>query len=128
MLKTDDTVFRKFGELYFSRVYPGVVKGWHIHKKVTPNSAMPKEMIELVLYEDLHESKTKAEIMELFIGESNYALVTIPHNVWNGFKCIGTKSALVVNRSTEPYNSKEIEQMSPLKSRIPYECSIKWGE
>ena len=127
MLRSDDTVFRKFGEIYFSRVYPGVVKGWHIHKKMTLNYAIPEGMIKLVLYDDRHESKTKGEIMELFIGESNYELVTIPPNVWNGFKCIGTKPALVANCSSEPYDPNEIERMDPVKSRIPYDWSIRWG-
>ena len=127
MLRSDDTVFRKFGEIYFSRVYPGVVKGWHIHKRMTLNYAVPEGMIKLVLYDDRHESKTKGEIMELFIGESNYALVTIPYNVWNGFKCIGTKPALVANCSTEPYDPKEIERIDPLKNIIPYDWSIRWG-
>jgi dTDP-4-dehydrorhamnose 3,5-epimerase len=127
MLRSDDTVFRKFGEIYFSRAYPGVVKGWHIHKKMTLNYAIPEGMIKLVLYDDRHESKTKGEIMELFIGELNYELVTIPPNVWNGFKCIGTKPALVANCSTEPYDPKEIERMDPLGSKIPYDWSIKWG-
>jgi dTDP-4-dehydrorhamnose 3,5-epimerase len=127
MLRSDDTVFRKFGEIYFSRVYPGVVKGWHIHKRMTLNYAVPEGMIKLVLYDDRHESKTKGEIMELFIGESNYALVTIPNNVWNGFKCIGTKPALVANCSTEPYDPKEIERIDPLKNIIPYDWSIRWG-
>lgn len=127
MLRSDDAVFRKFGEIYFSRVYPGIVKGWHIHKKMTLNYAIPEGMIKLVLYDDRNDSKTKGEIMELFIGESNYELVTIPPNVWNGFKCIGTKPALVANCSTEPYDSIEIERMDPVRSKIPYDWSIKWG-
>ena len=127
MLRCDDTVFKKFGEIYFSRVYPGVVKGWHIHKKMTLNYAIPEGMIKLVLYDDRSESRTKGEILELFIGESNYELATIPPNVWNGFKCVGTKPALVANCSTEPYDPKEIERMDPVKSKIPYDWSTKWG-
>ena len=127
MLRSDDTVFRKFGEIYFSRVYPGVVKGWHIHKKMALNYAIPEGMIKLVLYDDRPESKTKGEIMELFIGELKYELVTIPPNVWNGFKCISIKPALVANCSTEPYDPKEIERIDPLGSKIPYDWSIRWG-
>ena len=29
MLKSTDTNFENFGEIYFSTAYPGVVKGWH---------------------------------------------------------------------------------------------------
>ena len=34
MLRRDDPHFEEFGEIYFSMVYPGVIKGWHIHKKM----------------------------------------------------------------------------------------------
>ena len=34
MLKEEDKEFNRFGEIYFSSVYPCVIKGWHIHKKM----------------------------------------------------------------------------------------------
>jgi len=40
MLRADDPGFTSFGEIYFSRVYPGVVKGWHIHDRMTLNYAV----------------------------------------------------------------------------------------
>lgn len=33
MLKSTDSAFEQFGEIYFSGVYPDVVKAWHIHSK-----------------------------------------------------------------------------------------------
>ena len=33
MLRSDDQDFIKFGEIYFSIAYPGVIKGWHEHTK-----------------------------------------------------------------------------------------------
>lgn len=126
MLRANDEVFEKFGEIYFSKVYPGVVKGWHIHRRITLNYAVPEGMIKLVLYDDRKNSKTKGELMELFIGELNYVLVTIPPNVWNGFKGIGTKIAIVANCATEPYDPLEIERMDPINSFIPYDWNLKW--
>ena len=126
MIRADDPIFKKFGEIYFSRVYPGVVKGWHLHKKMTLNYAVPEGMIKLVLYDDRSLSTTRGMIMELFVGESRYELVTIPPNVWNGFKGIGTKPALVANCSTEPHDPSEIERMDPIGSKIPYDWNIKW--
>ena len=35
MLKNTDEHYTKFGEIYFSVCYPGVVKGWHEHTKQT---------------------------------------------------------------------------------------------
>ena len=127
MLRSDDPIFKKFGEIYFSMVYPGVVKGWHLHKKMTLNYAVPIGMIKLVLYDNRSESKTKGEIMELFIGELNYQLVSIPPNIWNGFKGIGVKPALVANCATETHDPKEIERVDPKSPLIPYNWDLKWG-
>ena len=127
MLRSDDPIFEKFGEIYFSKVYPGVVKGWHLHKKMTLNYAVPVGMIKLVLYDDRNNSSTKGEIMELFIGVENYVLVTIPPNVWNGFKGIGTEPAIVANCATLPHDPNEIIRLDPINNNIPYDWGLKWG-
>jgi dTDP-4-dehydrorhamnose 3,5-epimerase len=67
MLRNDDPLFEKFGEIYFSKIYPDVIKGWHIHTKMVLNYAVVSGMIKLVLYDDRKNSKTKGEIMEIFM-------------------------------------------------------------
>jgi len=126
MMRVDDPDFERFGEVYFSTVYPGVVKGWHLHTKMTLNYAVISGMIKLVLYDDRKKSSTQGELMELFIGEDNYCLVVIPPGVWNGFKGIGTKTAIVANCSTIPHDPKEIKRMDPFKNKIiNYDWTIK---
>ena len=125
MLRNDAPHFDKFGEIYFSTVYPGVVKAWHIHKKMTLNYAAIKGMIKLVLYDDRKGSKTKGELMELFVGENNYCLVKIPAMVWNGFKGIGTKEAIVANCSSIPHDPDEIDRKDPFTKDIPYDWNLK---
>jgi dTDP-4-dehydrorhamnose 3,5-epimerase len=108
MLRVDDPHFEKFGEIYFSTVYPNVVKGWHLHKEMAMNYAVPVGTIKLVLYDDRKGSPTMGEIQEIYIGKCNYVLVHIPPRVWNGFIGIGSEEALVANCSTVPYNPDEI--------------------
>lgn len=127
MLRADDPYFEKFGEIYFSIVYPGVVKGWHIHKEMTLNYAVVSGMIKLVLYDPRKDSKTKGEIQEIFMGEDNYVLVKIPPGIWNGFKGVGTKPAIVANCATIPHRPDEIERLDPVKNDIPYDWEIKHG-
>ncbi|MCX6666552.1 MAG: dTDP-4-dehydrorhamnose 3,5-epimerase family protein, partial [Euryarchaeota archaeon] len=100
---------------------------WHIHKKMTLNYAVVKGMIKLVLYDDRPKSTTKGEIMEIFMGENNYVLVTIPPHVWNGFKGVGTEMSIVANCSTLSYDPKEISRHDPIKNKIPYNWNIKQG-
>lgn len=125
MLRSDDAEFRMFGEIYFSVVYPNIVKAWHIHTRMTLNYAVVKGMIKLVIYDDRKDSKTKGELMELFIGEDNYVLVTIPPMVWNGFKGIGTKTAIVANCSDIPHDPEEIKRIDPVSNKIiPYDWKV----
>lgn len=127
MLRSDSDVFERFGEVYFSLVYPGVVKAWHLHKRMTLNYAVPIGTIKLVCYDDREGSSTRGSVVEFFIGELNYQLVTIPPLVWNGFKGVGTTPALVANCTTEPYDDAEIVRTPPSDSFIPYDWAIKHG-
>ena len=124
MMKDTDPEFKKFGEIYFSAVYPGVVKGWHSHIKMTLNYAVVKGMIKLVLYDNRENSPTKGELMEIFIGDNSYSLVTIPPMVWNGFKGIGTQEAIVANCTDISHDPDEIQRMDPLQNDI---VSYDWG-
>ena len=125
MLRCDDPHFERFGEIYFSVVYPGVIKGWHLHKEMTLNYAVVSGMIKLVLYDDRPDSPTRGELQELFIGESNYVLVRIPPGVWNGFKGIGVAPAIVANCATLPHDPDEIVRMDPFDNHIPYDWRLK---
>lgn len=127
MLREDSPVFERFGEIYFSTVYPGVVKGWHLHTEMTLNYSVPVGMIKLVCYDDRDGSTTRGNVVELHVGELNYCLVTIPALVWNGFKGEGDGTALVANCSTIPHRPGEIERLDPFDNDIPYDWSLKHG-
>lgn len=125
MLKKTDAWFQQFGEIYFSAVYPGIVKAWHIHRRMTLNYAVPYGHIKFVLFDDRPESSTRGQIQEVFLGWDNYCLVTVPPMIWNGFRGIGTEMALVANCATEPHDPQEIERMDPYDKKIPYDWKIK---
>ncbi|MBN1562514.1 MAG: dTDP-4-dehydrorhamnose 3,5-epimerase family protein [Anaerolineae bacterium] len=125
MLRCDDPHFEAFGEIYFSMVYPGVVKGWHIHKEMTLFYAVPKGTIKLVLYDDRPASATQSTVQEIFLGDSNYALVRVPPMVWNGFKGVGVDFAIVANCATLPHDPDEIDRVDPFDNHIPYDWALK---
>lgn len=125
MLRRDDANFSGFGEIYFSCIYPGAIKGWHIHSKMVLNYAVMHGHIKFVLYDERDGSPTKGEIQEIFMGPDNYVLVTVPPFVWNGFKGIGDEMAIVANCSSIPHDPEEIDRLDPSDRRIPYDWAIK---
>ena len=125
MMRADSDVYKSFGEIYFSCVYPGAIKGWHIHKEMYLNYAVPHGHIKFVLYDDRPQSPTKSELMEIFLGPDNYQLVTVPPMVWTGFKGIGDTMAIVSNCSSIPHHPDEIMRLDPFDPKIPYSWDIK---
>ena len=127
MLKSTDEHFEQFGEIYFSCCYPGVVKAWHIHKRMTLNNAVVVGMAKLVLYDSRDESPTKGELMELFIGDENYCLVKIPPGIVNGYKGFGDRMVILANCATEPHDPNELIYIDPFNNDIPYNWDLKHG-
>lgn len=125
MLRVGDPAFEKFGEIYFSCVYPGAIKGWHIHSEMILNYAVPHGQIKFVLYDDREGSRTRGEVQELFLGPDNYCLVTVPPLVWNGFKGIGNEMAIVANCASIGHSADEIARKDPFDPSIPYDWALK---
>jgi dTDP-4-dehydrorhamnose 3,5-epimerase len=124
-LRNDDELFIQFGQLYMTTTFPGVVKGWHLHRKQWDNVVCVKGMLKLALYDDRADSPTKGQLDQFFIGEHNPTLVRIPPGVWHGWKCVGTEEAYIVNAPTEvyDYDAPDQEELPHDTERIPYD----WG-
>jgi len=129
ILRNDDDVFTKFGQVYMTTAYPGVVKAWHYHKHQTDYMTVVKGMMEIVLYDNRDGSKTKGEINRFFAGEHNPLLVVIPEMVYHGFKCISETEAIVVNTPTAVYNYEQPDEyrVDPHKNDIPFDWARKDG-
>lgn len=122
LFRTDWPEFKKFGQAYLTTGYPGVVKAWHYHKIQTDTFICIKGMMKVVLYDLRSGSKTKGEVMEVFMGEYNPILIQIPPDVYHGFKCISEQEALIMNLPTETYNYKKPDEyrLPAHTKKIPY--------
>tara|TARA_B100001287_G_C22506796_1_gene446299 strand:- start:132 stop:572 length:441 start_codon:yes stop_codon:yes gene_type:complete len=120
MLRRDNDHFIEFGEIYFSIAFPGIVKGWHEHTKQIQNYAVVDGKIKLVLYDNRSHSKTFKEINEIFLGEENYSLVTIPTGIITGYKCISKKNSILANCSTLPHDPTEMINYDFKGDKVPY--------
>jgi len=123
MLRNDDPVFVKFGQLYATATYPGVVKGWHLHREQVDNFVCVAGMVKLVLYDPREDSPTCKEINEFFIGDRNALLVQVPAGVYHGWKCISPETSVVVNCPTELYHYDKPDEvrLDAHSKEIPYD-------
>ncbi|OPX30981.1 MAG: dTDP-4-dehydrorhamnose 3,5-epimerase [Candidatus Latescibacteria bacterium 4484_181] len=129
ILRGDEQIFQRFGQVYMTTTYPGVIKAWHYHKIQTDNIAVVKGMLKVALYDPREGSSTRGEVDQFFIGEHNPLLIQVPPQVYHGWKCISEQEAIVINCPTEPYNYKNPDEYRlPFDTdQIPYDWAIKMG-
>ncbi len=129
MLRADDELFLKFGQVYLTAAYPGAVKAWHYHEKQTDHFVCVRGMMKVVLYDDREGSPTRGVVNEFFIGDHNPLLVQIPPLVFHGFKCVSEHEALVINVPTETYDHAKPDEfrVDAHDPRIPYDWARQDG-
>lgn len=127
MIRNDAEYFTQFGEIYFSVIFPGAIKAWHLHKEMTLNYAVVAGNIKLVLYDARVDSPTYKELQEIFAGQDNYCLISIPPGIVNGFKAIGNEKAIVANCTDIPHRPDEIVRIDPFDKNIGYDWGIRHG-
>lgn len=124
ILRADDDLFVKFGQVYMTTCNPGFAKAWHYHKLQTDNFTCIKGRVKLVLYDARPGSKTKGALQEFVISMDNPVLVQIPNGVYHGFECASDEECIMINIPTETYNYKQ-----PDEYRLPFdteEIPYKW--
>lgn len=126
ILRSDDDVFEKFGQVYMTTAKPGVVKAWHYHRLQDDYFVCVHGKIKLALYDPRKGSPTYKEVNEFILGLEEPVLVRIPKRVYHGFKCVSDHEAVVINTPTRAYDHK-----SPDEYRVDaYDNEIlySWGK
>jgi len=119
---------RGMKEIYFSTVFPGVVKAWHHHKEMWLRYACIYGMVVVGLYDDREDSPTRGNSMTChlnMVGKS-YKVLCIPPFVWNGFRCDleWSDKSIIANCASQPYRPDEIVRMKI--EDAPFE--FDWGK
>lgn len=129
ILRADDDLFVKFGQVYMTTTYPGIVKAWHLHKKQTDNVVCVQGMIKLAMYDPREDSPTYKEVNEFYLGIHNPLLIQIPRGVYHGWMCMSSEEAIVVNVPTEVYDREDPDEfrLDPHQNDIPYDWSRRDG-
>ncbi len=129
ILRKDDSLFSKFGQVYMTTAYPEVVKAWHLHEKQVDNVVCIQGMIKLVLYDPRKKSSTYKEVNQFLIGIHNPMLIQIPAGVYHGWMCVSVEEAIIINIPTEVYNYEHPDEkrLDPHKNDIPYDWRRKDG-
>jgi dTDP-4-dehydrorhamnose 3,5-epimerase len=129
ILRCDDPWFEKFGQVYFTTTYPGVVKAWHFHKKQTDHFYVIKGLVKIALYDKRDNSPTCGVVNEVYLGEHCPGLLRIPPGVLHGWMCVSKVEAYIMNVVSEPYDYANPDEFrtDPHHNDIPYDWTRKDG-
>ncbi|TSC96839.1 MAG: putative dTDP-4-dehydrorhamnose 3,5-epimerase [Parcubacteria group bacterium Athens1014_26] len=120
-----DNILNNFGEVYFKKLYKGVINGWHIHETLILNYICIYGMMRLVLYDARENSSTYKKFQEICFGDDNYCLVHIPPGVANASECLCDPFSIMCNVASEPHNASiKYKRIDPYSNEIPYD----WGK
>lgn len=122
ILRNDDELFDKFGQVYVSACNPGVIKAWHCHEVQYDHFCCLQGNLKIGLYDDREDSPTNGQTQTVVIGMLNPCLVRIPPYVWHGFTAVGNEVALVLNLPTELFDYQKPDELRrpPFDPDIPF--------
>jgi dTDP-4-dehydrorhamnose 3,5-epimerase len=106
-LKASDPEYVGFGEIYFSSVEMDAVKAWKKHKMMTMNLVVPTGRIAVVVLDDREESSTSGSFQQIILDRNNYCRITIPPDLWFGFKGLGKDLNLLMNLANIEHDPAE---------------------
>jgi dTDP-4-dehydrorhamnose 3,5-epimerase len=129
IFRCDDSWFEKFGQVYFTTTYPGVVKAWHYHKKQTDHFYVIKGLVKIALYDQRESSPTHGIVNEIYLGEHCPGLLRIPPGILHGWTCVSADEAYIINVVSEPYDYTNPDEFrtDPHDNDIPYDWTRKDG-
>ena len=122
ILRCDDKIFKKFGQVYMTTVRPGVVKAWHYHNLQDDFFCCVSGKIRVALFDARKNSKTFGKVQEFTIGPDNPLLIKIPKGVYHGFKGVAKVESIVINTPTMAYNYNKPDEyrVDAFENDIPY--------
>jgi len=130
MMRNDDEIFEKFGQVYMTCVKRGVAKGWHYHYQQDDHMVCVFGKALVVLYDARDDSPTKGKIQEFVLSDpaqkGEHLLIKIPKGVYHGFTAADCDEARIVNIPTREYNYDNPDEHRCLwnSDEVPY----KWPD
>ena len=125
MLRSDDPEFQRFGQVYVTMVYPGVVKAGTTTGCRPTTSCASAAWPRSCSTTPARARRPTGETNEFVIGWQRQTLVIIPPDVYHGFTAWATEPAYIVNIPTELYNYDD-----PDEHRLPLRrpaIGYDWG-
>lgn len=116
LVRADEDLLPRFGQLSMAKTYPGVIKAFHYHEKQDDLWFFPVGNAQVVLHDLRPNSPTYRQTDVYYMGEDNPIVLFIPAGVAHGYRTLGDEPAIIIYLTTQPYNPAD-----PDEKRLPYD-------
>jgi dTDP-4-dehydrorhamnose 3,5-epimerase len=127
ILRADDPIFERFGQVYITSCKKGIAKAWHYHKEQSDHFVCLHGTALVVLYDIRKNSPTFSAVEEYILrappcDENESKLLKIPPQVAHGFTALGCDEARILNIPTKLYRYDDPDEyrFSWNSKEIPY--------
>lgn len=114
MLRSDDKIFKKFGQVYMTFCKYGVAKAWHYHKLQDDYFVCLRGKTLVGLYDARKKSSTYQQTAKYIIvapeEKGQQIVLKIPKGVYHGFTALTKNGSRVLNIPTKTYNYKKPDE------------------
>ncbi|MDR0413179.1 MAG: dTDP-4-dehydrorhamnose 3,5-epimerase family protein [Dysgonamonadaceae bacterium] len=122
-VKATDDGYAGFGEVYFSQIREGAVKGWKRHNRLTLNLVVPAGEIRFVLYDDRPGSATCGQFEAITLSpDKNYRRLTVAPGIWLAFQGIAPGVSMLMDLIPEAHDPEEADKKT--LAEINYSFSL----
>ena len=98
-------------QIYYTTLFPGLIKAWHRHQYQTDGQTCVAGMVRIVVVSDA------GQVWQWVSGERAPVCVEIPPGLWHGIQELtGVHDAVVVNGPDRVY-----DELSPDEERRPWD-------
>jgi dTDP-4-dehydrorhamnose 3,5-epimerase len=110
-------------------LWPGVVKGWHLHERGEDRNAVVAGFTRWAFYDDRLRSQSRGRLVVRTFSERARSIIHIPRGVWHAVQNVGRSDAILVNLPTTAYDYERPDKLRlPLKNElIPFDFSDLHG-
>ena len=115
-LKVTDPGFAGFGEVYFSEVIGGKVKGWKRHRQMVLNLVVVSGTVRFTLHDG---ASVRQDYVVSAEEADRYGRLTVLPGLWMAFQGIGRDSNLLMNVASCEHDPEEAESC-PLERFIQH--------
>ena len=120
ILRSDEPIFERFGQVYVTSCRPGIAKAWHYHREQTDHFVCLRGRALVVLFDGREGSPTRGQVQEFRLcgppaAEGGAVLVKIPPLVVHGFAALDGAEVHILNIPTQVYRYD-----APDEQRLPW--------